>query len=275
MALAQSLTAVIIFWAIIGGIGASLLLPAMQSLIHGNFEGAAQRKVVRARRRRRGDRGRRRAASRRLHHDVLVVARRVPARGRRHRDRAVGHQARARRALHGDRGVDLVGAVLSDRRHGRRRARHPRLAGRRRGRRRADRRSARAALAGAGVLARRGASAGQVRCCSIPDLFTSTLFRFGVTGQMLQQIALGGTMIALPIFLQMVLEYNAMESRPLDRAALAQHVRVALLAGSGPATAGRPRSSGPVRARARRAWSCSIPIVPRRRLGLVPRASRC
>src|SRR6195256_3418878 len=33
MALAQSLTAVIIFWAIIGGIGASLLLPAMQSLI--------------------------------------------------------------------------------------------------------------------------------------------------------------------------------------------------------------------------------------------------
>ena len=45
MALAQSLTAIIIFWAIIGGLGASLLLPAMQSLIHGNFEGAAQKKV--------------------------------------------------------------------------------------------------------------------------------------------------------------------------------------------------------------------------------------
>ena len=29
---------------------------------------------------------------------------------------------------------------------------------------------------------------------------------------MLQQIALGGMMIALPIFLQMVLEYNAMEA---------------------------------------------------------------
>src|SRR5207302_1102960 len=28
-----------------GGVGASLLLPAMQSLIHGNFEGPAQRKV--------------------------------------------------------------------------------------------------------------------------------------------------------------------------------------------------------------------------------------
>ena len=45
MTLAQSLTAIIIFWAIIGGLGASLLLPAMQSLIHGNFEGAAQKQV--------------------------------------------------------------------------------------------------------------------------------------------------------------------------------------------------------------------------------------
>src|SRR3954470_5742493 len=45
MTLAQSLVPVIIFWAIIGGIGASLLLPSMQSLIHGNFEGTAQKKV--------------------------------------------------------------------------------------------------------------------------------------------------------------------------------------------------------------------------------------
>ena len=45
MTLAQSLLPVIIFWAIIGGIGASLLLPSMQSLIHGNFSGAAQKKV--------------------------------------------------------------------------------------------------------------------------------------------------------------------------------------------------------------------------------------
>src|SRR6187401_517338 len=42
MTLAQSLAAIVIFWAIIGGLGASLLLPAMQSLIHGNFTGAAQ-----------------------------------------------------------------------------------------------------------------------------------------------------------------------------------------------------------------------------------------
>src|SRR6187401_2876146 len=45
MTLAQNLTAIIIFWAIFGGLGASLLLPAMQSLIHGNFEGPAQRKA--------------------------------------------------------------------------------------------------------------------------------------------------------------------------------------------------------------------------------------
>ena len=45
MTLAQDLTAIIIFWAIIGGLGASLLLPAMQSLIHGNFVGPAQKKV--------------------------------------------------------------------------------------------------------------------------------------------------------------------------------------------------------------------------------------
>jgi MFS family permease len=45
MTLAQDLIAIVIFWAVLGGIGASLLLPAMQSLIHGNFEGAAQKKV--------------------------------------------------------------------------------------------------------------------------------------------------------------------------------------------------------------------------------------
>src|SRR5690349_19885747 len=45
MALTQSLLPIIIFWAIIGGLGASLLLPAMQSLVHGNFEGEAQHKA--------------------------------------------------------------------------------------------------------------------------------------------------------------------------------------------------------------------------------------
>lgn len=45
MTLAQNLTAIIVLWAIIGGLGASLLLPAMQSLIHGNFDGAARKKT--------------------------------------------------------------------------------------------------------------------------------------------------------------------------------------------------------------------------------------
>src|SRR5687767_7459972 len=45
MTFAQSLTAVIIFWAVIGGIGAALLLPSMQSLIHGNFAGDHQKRV--------------------------------------------------------------------------------------------------------------------------------------------------------------------------------------------------------------------------------------
>jgi MFS family permease len=45
MTVAQSITVVIIFWAIIGGLRASMLLPGMQAMIHRNFEGDAQRKV--------------------------------------------------------------------------------------------------------------------------------------------------------------------------------------------------------------------------------------
>ena len=45
MVVAQGLAALIVFWAIVGGLGASLLLPAMQSLIHGNFEGAVRTRV--------------------------------------------------------------------------------------------------------------------------------------------------------------------------------------------------------------------------------------
>src|SRR5216110_2010054 len=45
MTLSQSLVPIVIFWAIVGGLGASLLLPAMQSLIHGNFQGAMQRRA--------------------------------------------------------------------------------------------------------------------------------------------------------------------------------------------------------------------------------------
>jgi MFS family permease len=63
------------------------------------------------------------------------------------------------------------------------------------------------------------------------DLFSSKYFRLGISGQTLQQIALGGMMIALPIYLQMVLEYNALEAglslAPLSLTMFA----IALLAG--------------------------------------------
>src|SRR5947207_15695706 len=45
MTLSQSLLSIVIFWAVIGGLAASLLLPSMQSLLPGNFEGAMQRRA--------------------------------------------------------------------------------------------------------------------------------------------------------------------------------------------------------------------------------------
>jgi hypothetical protein len=77
-----------------------------------------------------------------------------------------------------------------------------------------------------------------------PDLFRSKPFRLGVTNQMSQQIALGGLMIALPIYLQMVLEYNAMQSG-LSIAPLSLSMfGVALLAGK---RAGKRRPSAVIR----------------------------
>ena len=62
-----------------------------------------------------------------------------------------------------------------------------------------------------------------------PGLFRSQHFRFDPS--MLQQIVLGGIDIALPIYLQMVLEYNAMQAglsiAPLSLSMFA----VAMLAG--------------------------------------------
>ena len=63
---------------------------------------------------------------------------------------------------------------------------------------------------------------------------------------MLQQIALGGTMIALPIYLQMVFEYNAMQAG-LSLAPLSlTHVRGRRCwPASRPATGARAASSAP------------------------------
>src|ERR671910_2763119 len=96
-----------------------------------------------------------------------------------------------------------------------------------------------------------------------PDLFRSKMFRFGISQQMLQQIALGGTMIALPIFLQMVLEYNAMRAglslAPLSLSMFA----IAMLAGK---RAGRRRASSIIRVGfllVTIGTGVLIPIVPR------------
>ena len=135
MTLAQSLTAIIIFWAIIGGLGASLLLPAMQSLIHGNFAGAAQKQAYALI----GAAAAIAAAvgpllggfvttylSWRVGFalEVVIIA-------------VVLSQIRLVKdvAYTGSREIDKVGAVLSVRGHGRRGARHPGLAGGRRVRR--------------------------------------------------------------------------------------------------------------------------------------------
>ena len=45
-----------------------------------------------------------------------------------------------------------------------------------------------------------------------PGLFRFPHFTTGISGQLLQNVTLGGAMIAIPIFLQMTLEYNAMET---------------------------------------------------------------
>ena len=108
-----------------------------------------------------------------------------------------------------------------------------------------------------------------------PDLFKAPLFRSGITGQTLQQIALGGLMIALPIYLQMVFEYNAMEAglslAPLSLSMFA----LALLAGK---RAGRRRPAAVIRAgfvlvtigvlalipivpRADSGWSLLVPLI--------------
>ena len=130
MALAQSLTTIIIFWAIIGGLGASLLLPAMQSLIHGNFPGDGAEEGLCAGRCGRGDRCRGRAALGGLITTYLSWRVGVPARGvviavvLSGSGSCATCRTPARRSRRGRRGA-------VHRRHGRPRARHPRVAGRR------------------------------------------------------------------------------------------------------------------------------------------------
>jgi EmrB/QacA subfamily drug resistance transporter len=261
MTMAQSLTAIIVFWAIVGGLGASLLLPAMQSLIHGNFAGKAQRKAYATV----GAAAAIAAAvgpllggfittylSWRVAFLLEVVAIAV----------VLSQIGLVRDAPYsGSRQVDVVGALLSTVGMG-------------------------GIVLGILVWEKGGGAVGALIVVGAvgmaaliawlrwrkrqgkptlldPDLFASKLFRLGITGQMLQQIALGGTMISLPIYLQMVLEYDAMEAglslAPLSLTMFA----VALLAGK---RAGRRRPSAIIRA-GFAALSAGlvllVPLVPR------------
>jgi Na+/melibiose symporter-like transporter len=96
-----------------------------------------------------------------------------------------------------------------------------------------------------------------------PDLFKSKHFRLGISQQLLQQIALGGTMIALPIYLQMVLEYNALLAGLTIAPLSLSMFGMALLAGR---RSGRRRPSSVVRsgfALLTVGILSLIPIVPR------------
>jgi EmrB/QacA subfamily drug resistance transporter len=208
MTLAQDLTAIIIFWAVVGGIGASLLLPAMQSLIHGNFEGPAQRKAYALV----GAAAAIAAAvgpllggfittflSWRVGFLLEVVIIAVVLSGiRLVRDAPYT----------GPRGVDVVGAVLS-------------VLGMggivlsilvwQEGGESVVALLVIGAVALAALVFWLGRRKRQGKPTLLdPDLFSSKHFRLGISQQLLQQIALGGTMIALPIYLQMVLQYNAL-----------------------------------------------------------------
>jgi EmrB/QacA subfamily drug resistance transporter len=263
MALAQNLIAIIIFWAIIGGLGASLLLPAMQSLIHGNFEGAAQKKAYALV----GAAAAIAAAvgpllggfittylSWRiafLLEDVVIAV------------VLLGIKLVRDTPYTGEPGVDWTGAVLSVVgmggivlsilvwQEGGEAVLGLLVVGI-------------VAMAGFGWWLVRRKREGLVSLID-PDLFRSRLFTAGISGQMLQQIALGGVMIALPIYLQMVLEYSAMQAglslAPLSLSMFA----VALLAER---RAGRRRPASLIRAGFALLFVGMVILIP-----IVPRAT--
>jgi MFS family permease len=210
MLFAQGLAAIIVFWAVIGGLGASLYLPAMQSLIHGNFEGKAQAKVFALV----GASAAIAAAigpliggflttllSWRVGFllEAVIIAGVLAGAGR---IREVPYT--------GDRSVDIVGAALSV--LGMSLLVLGVLAWQEGGE------SVAVLLVGglifSGALVRwliRRKRDGKPTLID-PELFKSKLFSFGIRQSILQQIALGGLLIALPIYLQLDLGYNALQA---------------------------------------------------------------
>jgi EmrB/QacA subfamily drug resistance transporter len=243
MTMAQSLMPVIIFWAIIGGLGASLLLPAMQSLVHGNFDGAERRKAYAM-----------------VGAAAAIAAAVGPLLGgfiTTYLSWRVGFLLEVviiaivllnlklvkDAPYAGDRHVDVVGSVLSVLgmggvvlsilvwQEGGEAVAGLMLVGL-------------AALAALAYWLVRRHRKGQAVIID-PRLFKSPMFRLGISGQTLQQISLGGLMIVLPIYLQMVLEYSAMQAGlSLAPLSLSMFV-VALLAGK---RAGKRRPSTVIQA---------------------------
>jgi EmrB/QacA subfamily drug resistance transporter len=271
MTFAQGIAAVVICWAIVGGLGASLLLPAMQSLIHGNFEGAAMKKTYALV-------GAAAAVGAAIGPLVggflttflswrvaffleaviiaivlsgikLVVD--VPFTGLRKIDAlgavlsVLGMGGVVLGILVWQEGGEFVGLLMA---------------------------IGAAALALLAHWLVKRKRAGQVTLLD-PDLFKIANFRVGALAMVLQQITLGGAMIALPLYLQVTLEYNALQAglslAPLSLTMFA----VALLAGK---RAGERRPASLIRlgfALALVGMLAIIPVIPRGESGwalLVP-----
>ena len=265
MTLSQSLLPIVIFWAIIGGLGASLLLPAMQSLIHGNFQGAMQRRAYALV----GAAAAIAAAVGPLVGGLITtyLSWRVAFAGE---VVIIGIVLLGSGRVHdvpytGDRRIDIVGAILSA--VGMSGVVLGILVWQEGG-------GAVGALIAVGLVAlgslawwlRKRKREGKPALLDA-GLFASKYFRLGISSQTLQQISLGGLMIALPIYLQMVLEYNALEAGlSLAPLSLSMFV-IALLAGK---RAGRRSPSKIIRAGfALLALGVLvlIPIVPRAHSG--------
>jgi Major Facilitator Superfamily len=96
-----------------------------------------------------------------------------------------------------------------------------------------------------------------------PELFSEPLFKFGITQSVCQQVALGGLLIALPMYLQIDLGYNALQAG-LSLAPLSLTMfSIALLAGK---RAGKRRPSALIRAGfllLAAGVLVMVPIVPR------------